>query len=208
MPGDTQPENLSQPTVRSGRPSQAHILHPVDAALGDLFVLRRLHNAASAMLRAWHRDMPSRQRRAEAEEVVQEAAERALARRAAYDRERSVIPWLVGFVAIVCRERTRGRAAVITAQPPGNATGQALEDLLADLSRPCEEALADRLDSRQILERLPADDRDLLRLRFFANASALEIGKRLGISEAAARVRLFRVLTRLKGEMAATEEQQ
>jgi RNA polymerase sigma-70 factor (ECF subfamily) len=158
------------------------------------------------MLRAWHRDLPSGQRWAEAEEVVQEAAQRALARRAGYDRERNLFPWLVGFVALVCKERTRCRSAA-AARDAAGAAGLSLEDLAVDLSRPAEEALADRLDSRQILERLPSADRDLLRWRFFEEASALEIGRRLGISEAAVRVRLFRVLTRLKKEMIAPEEE-
>jgi RNA polymerase sigma factor (sigma-70 family) len=156
------------------------------------------------MLRAWHRDLPSRQRLAEAEEVVQEAARRALARRSAYDPARSVVPWLVGFVAMVCKEAARSRATTV---PGGVASATSLEDVAADLARPALETLADRLDSRQILERLPADDQDLLRWRFFEDASALEIGRRLGISEAAVRVRLFRVLSRLKNEMAAREEE-
>jgi RNA polymerase sigma factor (sigma-70 family) len=86
--------------------------------------------------------------------------------------------------------------------------GLSLEDLVADLSRPGQEIMADRLDSKQILERLPPEDQHLLRLRFFEDASALEIGRRLGISEAAARVRLFRVLTRLRNDMAAENEEQ
>jgi RNA polymerase sigma factor (sigma-70 family) len=68
--------------------------------------------------------------------------------------------------------------------------------------------MADRLDSKQILERLSSEDQHLLRLRFFEDASALEIGRRLGISETAARVRLFRVLTRLRNEMAAEQDEQ
>ncbi len=83
-----------------------------------------------------------------------------------------------------------------------------LEDVVADLSRSGQDARADRLDSRQILERLPPEDQQLLRLRFFEDASALEIGRRLGISEAAARVRLFRLLTRLRNKLAAEQEEQ
>jgi RNA polymerase sigma-70 factor (ECF subfamily) len=109
----------------------------------------------------------------------------------------------MGFVAMVCKERARFRAAATVA----SAADTSLEEIVADLSRPALETLADRLDARQILKRLPSADQDLLRWRFFEDASALEIGRRLGISEAAVRVRLFRVLTRLKGEMAAREEE-
>lgn len=201
MLGDFPPDRLSPSRARSGCVLPAETPDPIAAALGDQAVLRRLHAAAAAMLRSWHRHLSPRQRRAEAEEVVQEAARRALARRSAYDSERRVVPWLAGFVAVVCKERARGRGVDTPVD------GHALEDLAVDLSRSAEETLADRLDSREILDRLPAGDQDLLRWRFFEDISALEIGRRLGISEAAARVRLFRVLARLKSEMAAEEGQ-
>jgi RNA polymerase sigma factor (sigma-70 family) len=204
MLGDIPPDNVSLTGARSRRLIRPDMPDVVAAALGEPSVLRRLRNAASAMLRAWHHNLPPRQRLADAEEVVQEAARRALARRSAYDPQRSIVPWLVGFVAMVCKERTRFRAADAVACP----AGMSLEDVVADLSRPGQETMADRLDSKQILERLPPEDQHLLRLRFFEDASALEIGRRLGTSEAAARVRLFRVLTRLRNEMAAEEEKQ
>jgi RNA polymerase sigma-70 factor, ECF subfamily len=204
MLGDIPPDNVSLTDARSRRLFRPDMPDVVAAALGDPSVLRRLRNAASTMLRAWHQNLAPRQRLAEAEEVVQEAARRALARRSAYDPERSIVPWLVGFVAKVCKERTRFRAVDAVACPAGIS----LEDVVADLTRPDQETTADRLDSKQILERLPPGDQHLLRLRFFEDASALEIGRRLGISETAARVRLFRVLTRLRDEMAAEQEEQ
>jgi RNA polymerase sigma factor (sigma-70 family) len=207
MLDDMPPDNVSLTGARSRRLFRPDMPDLVAVALGDPSVLRRLRNAASAMLRAWHQNLPSRQRLAEAEEVVQEAARRALARRSAYDPERSIVPWLVGFVAMVCKERTRLRASA-AADAVACPAGMSLENLVADLSRPGQEIMADRLDSKQILERLPPEDQHLLRLRFFEDASALEIGRRLGISEAAARVRLFRVLTRLRNEMAAEQEEQ
>lgn len=204
MLDDIPPDNVSLTGARSRRLFRPDMPDLVAAALSDPSVLRRLRNAAAAMLRAWHRNLPSRQRLADAEEVVQEAARRALARRSAYDPERSIVPWLVGFVAMVCKETTRFRTPAAVACP----AGMSLEDVVADLSRPGQETVADRLDSKQILERLPLEDQHLLRLRFFEDASALEIGRRLGISEAAARVRLFRLLTRLRNELAAEQEEQ
>ncbi len=204
MLGDIQPDDVSLARPWSRRLAHPDIPDAVAAALGDPAVLHRLQNGAAAMLRAWHQSLPAGQRLAEAEEIVQEAAQRALARRSAYDPERSVVPWLMGFVTLVCRERTRSRATDAATSPDGFA----LEDLMAKLARPADEATADRLDSRQLLERLPPGDQDLLRLRFFDDASALEIGRRLGISEAAVRVRLFRVLKRLRNELAAKREGQ
>ena len=199
------PDNASLTGTRSGRLIRPAMPDLVAAALSDPSVLRRLRNAASAMLRVRRQNV--RQRLADAEEVVQEAARRALARRSAYDPERSIVSWLAGFVAMVCKERTRFRGSV-AADPAAYPAGMSLEDVVADLSRPGQETMADRLDSKQILERLSSEDQHLLRLRFFEDASALEIGRRLGISETAARVRLFRVLTRLRNEMAAEQDEQ
>jgi RNA polymerase sigma factor (sigma-70 family) len=109
---------------------------------------------------------------------------------------------------MVCRERTRRRAFGVVRDSTACPSGGSLENLVVDLSRTSEETMADRLDSRQILERLPPDDRHLLRLRFFEDASALEIGRQLGISEAAVRVRLFRVLAKLRIQTAADAEKQ
>jgi RNA polymerase sigma-70 factor (ECF subfamily) len=208
MLSDFQPDSESLTDARGRCLLRADIPDVVASALADPSVLRRLHNAASAMLRAWHYNLPSKQRWAEAEEVVQEAARRALARRSAYDQERSIVPWLAGIVVKVCKERTRCRASGASSDSAAGPPDGALEDFVVDLSRTSEETMADRLDSRQILERLPPDDRHLLRLRFFEDASALEIGKQLGISEAAARVRLFRVLAKLRNQMAAEAEKQ
>ena len=204
MLSDIPPNDVSLTGARSRRLFRPDRPDVVAAALSDPSVLRRLRNAAFAMLRAWHQNLPSRQRLAEAEDIVQEAARRALKRRSVYDPERSIVPWLAGFVAMVCKERTRFRASAAAACPAGIS----LEEIVADLSRPGQETTADRLDSQQILERLPPEDQRILRLRFFEDASALEIGRRLGISEAAARVRLFRVLTRLRDEMSAGQARQ
>lgn len=174
---------------------------PVTAALAEADVVRRLQNAALAALRRWHTRVTSAQRMAEAEEVVQEAARRALKRRSDYETGRSVIRWLVGFVVMVCRERTRNRGVAVAPSMTGDVPS--LEDLVLDLCRPVAETVADRVDVRQILDRLPEDDRELLRLRFFEDATFLQIGKQLGISEGAARVRLFRVLNGLRNEIAS-----
>lgn len=154
MLDDIPPDNVSLTGARSRRLFRPDMPDLVAAALSDPSVLRRLRNAAAAMLRVWHRNLPSRQRLADAEEVVQEAALRALARRSAYEPERSIVPWLVGFVAMVCKERTRFRASAAAAAVACPA-GMSLEDVVADLSRPSQETVADRLDSKQILERLP-----------------------------------------------------
>src|SRR5437879_3042844 len=178
---------------------------PVAASLADLGVLRRLQNAAIAMLRRSHIGLPITQRLAEAEEVLQEAARRALARRNDFDAAKSVVQWLVGFVVMVCRERTRSRSA---AQIPAATMGDdpiPLEEIVADLHCPVEDTVANRLDARQMLDRLPIADQELVRLRFFEDASAADIGRQLGLSPGAVRVRLCRAILRLKDDFAKRE---
>ena len=83
MLDDLPPDNVSLTAARSRRLFRPDMPDLVSAALSDPSVVRRLRNAASAMLRAWHQNLPTRQRLADAEEVVQEAARRALVRRSA-----------------------------------------------------------------------------------------------------------------------------
>ena len=129
--------------------------------------------------------------------MVQEAAQRALKRRGDFATGRSVVRWLVGFVVMVCRERTRDCHPAKTAAATGDDT-LSIEELALDLCRPAEDLVDERVDVRQMLERLPPADRELVRQRFFHDASYAEIGKQFGISERRALPRLFRILARLR----------
>ena len=160
-------------------------------------MVRRLQDAAIATLWRAHTGLTTAQRAAQSEEVVQEAAQRALKRRGDFDTGRSVVRWLVGFVVMVCRERTRDCHPAGTPAATDDNT-LSIEELALDLCRPAEDVVAERVDVRQMLERLPPEDRELVRQRFFDDASFAEIGKKFGISDGAARVRLFRILTRLR----------
>jgi RNA polymerase sigma-70 factor (ECF subfamily) len=73
-----------------------------------------------------------------------------------------------------------------------------LEQVVIALTRPVEDEVADRLDVRQLLDQLPADERELLRLRYFKGASFADIGRQLNIEEGTARTQFFRVLIRLR----------
>ena len=179
---------------------------PIRQALADREVLRRLLSTALATLRG-RSSLPALQRTAEAEEVVQESARRALARQAAYERGKDVLRWLVGFIILVCKERTRRRPAHNPAALGGNES-ISLEQLARDLTRCTAEAVADRIDARAMLGRLPAQEHELLRLHFVEDLPAAEIGQRLGITEGAVRVRLHRALTRLREEYACGKEAQ
>jgi RNA polymerase sigma-70 factor, ECF subfamily len=179
---------------------------PVCTALADAQVLRRLLSTALATLR-WRSSLPALQRAAEAEDIVQEAAQRALARQTAYDPTKDALRWLVGFVVMVCRERTK-RRSLHNPVAPGGHESISLEQLARDLARPVAETVADHLDARAMLDRLPAAEHELLRLHFADGLTAAEIGQQLGISDGAVRVRLHRALTRLKDEYAGGKEAQ
>jgi RNA polymerase sigma factor (sigma-70 family) len=81
-------------------------------------------------------------------------------------------------------------------QMPAEAT--AWEQFTADLAAHAPEVVLDRLAAKDYLTRLPAEQRELLRLRFYESLSHNEIAARLGISTVTARVRLCRALTELK----------
>jgi RNA polymerase sigma-70 factor (ECF subfamily) len=168
---------------------------PVHAALADPVVQRRLGNAVGAMLYRARTDPTTARVAPLVEDVVQEVNERALERKERYTPcKGSVLNWAIGFADRVCRE-------ILRKGPPGTDAGRgarSLEELLVDLTPPVEEVVGNRLDVGLILERLPTEDQNLLRAWYFEDATAAEIGRRLGISEGAVRVRLWRILGGLR----------
>lgn len=53
----------------------------------------------------------------------------------------------------------------------------------------------------KLVERLPQDQSQLIEMRFFDRLSFQEIGEILGISEANAKMRLYRILDKLKADL-------
>jgi RNA polymerase sigma factor (sigma-70 family) len=94
-----------------------------------------------------------------------------------------------------------------------DATGPAqgssvLEALAVDPSRPVDEAIADKLLVRHLLERLPLIEQDIVRMKYCEERTYAEIGERLGMNENAARVRAFRAIEKLKHVCGVTGEGQ
>jgi DNA-directed RNA polymerase specialized sigma24 family protein len=107
---------------------------PVAAAVADPAVGARLIAAARALLGRRAHSLPATQRSAEAEEIVSEAAKRALQRRDRFDPTRHVVTWLVGFVSNVARDGAK--------RHPGDVTGPPWDaPRLEDLGRPVEDAV-------------------------------------------------------------------
>jgi RNA polymerase sigma-70 factor (ECF subfamily) len=176
---------------------------PVRAALSDPDVRNGLLEHAAAVLGRWLADRPNAFRAEAAAEAVQETQLRALQRRHEYDPAIGPVRnWLHGILSRVMCETARslGRLPVQPRDP------SAWERLAVDLATP-DDAVADRLAAADYLSRLPSEQRELLRLRYYANLDHREIARRLGISAANARVRLCRALAAARVIAGASPEE-
>jgi len=130
--------------------------------------------------------------RGAAEEVTATAFERAYRKRSRFDPRRGEPrAWLFGIArnAALDELRRRGRHAELTAEPA---------DLGAIGVDDSTEASERRLALAGALASLPARERELIALRFFAGLSNSEIASVLGIGESNAGTRLHRVVTKLR----------
>lgn len=104
-------------------------------------------------------------------------------------------PWLVTIAANEARRllRRAGRDRIVALDVADAEAAQAAQ---AD---PAGRAAA--LDLLQAVRRLPAQDRQLLALRYVAGFDAAEIALAIGASHSGVRTRLSRLVTRLRGEV-------
>lgn len=146
---------------------------------------------------------------ADAQEVVQDAflrAHDALVRRYDDDRCRALRlrPWLFRIVRNLALNRIRSRRAGI--EPLPDSAGWHAPALAVP---PASEAALDAEDARRALERalasLGREAREIVTLRFTLDLSYAEIAGMLGVTEAAARGKVFRALERLRRRLPAEE---
>ena len=133
--------------------------------------------------------------RGAAEEVTAEVFERALRARGTFERARgNARSWLFGIArnATLDELRRRKRGARVT--DPHD---------LRDVPTGEDEATVSdqRLAVRASIARLPARDRELVALKFYAALSNREIATVLGTSESNVGTRLNRVITALRKEL-------
>jgi RNA polymerase sigma-70 factor, ECF subfamily len=129
----------------------------------------------------------------EAEEAVQEALVRAWRQRRSC--RGSPGPWLRRIARNEClrlieRRRLRRTAELVPDAHEAEPVG-----------REAVEAVPDRLDVRDALARLTAEERHLVTLRYVMELAQPDIARRLGVPEATVRVRLHRIRKRLRGEL-------
>ena len=134
--------------------------------------------------------------REDAEDAVQEAATRAWRKRSMFKAGSDPKPWLLAIVANECKMQRRRRRPLLL----GWLVAE--RDALTTAGPEVDEV--DQLRGR--LARLDRKDRLVLVLRFYLDLSSEEVGRTLGISAAAARVRVHRALERLRPMFAVTED--
>jgi RNA polymerase sigma-70 factor (ECF subfamily) len=182
-------------TAGATQPHVAVPADPVQAALDDPDVRSGLLVHARATLGQWLSHRPAAVRAEAAADAVQDAQLRALQKRHDYDPAvGSVRGWLHGIMNNVLSETARSLGRQPAQAPEDSA---AWEQHAADRGPPSE-GDQDRLAATEYLARLPAEQQQIVRLRYYDGLSHDEIATRLGISPVNARVRLCRALSVLK----------
>jgi len=126
--------------------------------------------------------------RAEADDVVQDAALNAWKHRRSFRAGGAIRPWFLAIVANQCRQAVRTRWWSVIRRP--------------DLALQAREESEDRSDEAELLKRglahLRDRDRLILVLRYYLDLSFDDVASTLQISPQAARVRTHRALARLR----------
>jgi RNA polymerase sigma factor (sigma-70 family) len=142
-----------------------------------------------------------------ADDVVQQAMERAWRAMPRFDERRPFRPWLLRIVANAARNdrRARGRFARLAVRaashsPDGNGAAVAVG--------PEEATVADGERRRVVeaLNRLRAEDRIVIALRHFEQLSEREMVDVLDVPRGTVKSRLSRAMTRLRAELDRDEE--
>ena len=160
------------------------------AKTGDAAAYRRLLSALADMLRRWVRRELARQgyETAEAEDIVQETLLAIHLKRASWDSDRPILPWLRAVTRhkLIDNLRRRGRRIMVP-----------VEDVLETLAAPEKEdsLSADAIDRH--LATLPPGQSQVVRAISIDGLSPAETAKRLTLSEGAVRVALHRGLAAL-----------
>lgn len=143
-----------------------------------------------------------------ANELLNELVVEALNNIGRFDPDKSCYAWLLGIAANLIKRRQASQQRHSYREPlahdlltPGDTvTTEELFDWLGRLKRDDgpETRLVEQEAATEILNSLAANDREIIRLAVLVGLSGEDLAKRLGISPAAARVRLHRALQRLR----------
>ena len=144
----------------------------------------------------------------DADDVAQETFLRAWNHLSRFDSARPLRPWLLSIAANLARNRQRSAGRYLAALTRGFRAKPVAETS-------AEEEGIQRLDADGLwkaVQRLRADDQQVIYLRFFLELSTGEAAQALNVAEGTVKSRLSRALTRLReiipAESSAFEEGQ
>jgi RNA polymerase sigma factor (sigma-70 family) len=128
--------------------------------------------------------------RDEAEDVLQRVFYEVWKNRDRYDPARSLEAWVLGIARKRAIDQLRRRHATIVPIDE-------LRDIAGDDGRELAERYARASEVRGALERLSAEQREVLTLAYFGDLTQTEIADRLGVPLGTVKARAFRGLRRL-----------
>jgi RNA polymerase sigma-70 factor (ECF subfamily) len=133
-----------------------------------------------------------------AEDVFQQVMTEIWARRAQYDPARAT---LLTWMMTIARSRAIDELRRLRRAP----SEVGLEGLAAFVTSDADD-LAERWRIADLLDRLPADERDVLRMRFYAALTQAEIAERTSTPLGTVKSQMIRGLTRLRAMLEADTE--
>jgi len=166
----------------------------IRAALDDESVQRNL--LAYAQSKVGYRNA------IQAEDLVQEACERAWKKAGTYDADR-VSPelWIHGFLRNIFRENCRSQSKAVT-----TSNWSDLQSPASELERRIDISDA-RFRVQKYFEKLPLEFRAVIRMKYFEDADGSEMAKRLGISHENVRTRIYRAMNMLRSLAVADKQE-
>ncbi len=133
-----------------------------------------------------------------AEDVFQQVMTEVWARRSQYDSTRAT---LLTWMMTIARSR-----AIDELRRSRRAPAEVGLDGLVALATSDAEELVERWRIAELLDRLPTDERDVLRLRFYATLTQVEIAERTSTPLGTVKSQMIRGLTRLRAMLEADTE--
>jgi len=162
-------------------------------AAGEEGAINECYSALGPMVLGYLRRFVPRD---EAEDVLQRVFYEVWRNRDRYDPARSLEAWVLGIARKRAIDQLRRRHANVVPL-------EELRDIAGDDGRELAERYARATEVRAALERLPAEQREVLTLAYFGDLTQVQVAERLGVPLGTVKARTFRGLRRLAGILGA-----
>jgi RNA polymerase sigma factor (sigma-70 family) len=156
-------------------------------AAGEEGAINECYSALGPMVLGYLRRFVSRD---EAEDVLQRVFYEVWRNRDRYDPARSLEAWVLGIARKRAIDQLRRRHANVMPL-------EELRDIAGDDGRELAERYARATEVRAALERLSAEQREVLTLAYFGDLTQTQVAERLGVPLGTVKARTFRGLRRL-----------